>query len=74
MSTPRRLTVDGEGSIVFQMLNYTSKTVSLSRRPSVFSNTTLRALYLTASREFEKQMLWGVFGCKRKERWLDEIA
>jgi ABC-type branched-subunit amino acid transport system ATPase component len=40
----------------------------------IFSNTTLRTSYLAASRKFEKQMLWGVFGFKRKEQWLDEIA
>jgi hypothetical protein len=40
-----------------------------------FSATPLREPHiLAASREFEKQMLWGVFGYKRKEWWLDEIA
>jgi hypothetical protein len=75
MSTPGRLTLEGEGTIVFQTSGTTHQRHSVTfQKTWIFSSTTLRTSYLAASREFEKQMLWGVFGCKRKEQWLDEIA
>jgi hypothetical protein len=70
VSSSSRMTNEGEGTIIFQTSGTTHQRTHCHIPKDLNFHQHHRTSYLAASREFEKRMLWGMFGRGRSSGWM----